>query len=101
MEGIIRIFLNKALVAFMCLHLNQAHVLLRNILMCMLDNLTSPERSARHSCEGGTHHQGGSNAAFQCFLQATLKGLRRVSGCPGPASPGNPNDLGVTSIETP
>ncbi|MPC45329.1 hypothetical protein E2C01_039025 [Portunus trituberculatus] len=31
---------------FMYLHLNQAHVLLRNILMCTLDNLTYPVRNS-------------------------------------------------------
>ncbi|MPC46650.1 hypothetical protein E2C01_040373 [Portunus trituberculatus] len=31
----------------------------------------------------------------------TTEGTKSVPGCPGPASPGKPDDPGVTSIETP
>ncbi|MPC73646.1 hypothetical protein E2C01_067982 [Portunus trituberculatus] len=34
---------------FMCLHPNQEHVLLRNILMCMLDNLDNLTYPVRNS----------------------------------------------------
>ncbi|MPC23359.1 hypothetical protein E2C01_016403 [Portunus trituberculatus] len=53
---------------FMCLHPIQVHVLLRNILMCMLENLTYPVRNSMR-----VHHMPKKAGASRTTIPGPMK----------------------------